>query len=99
MCQYSYYITCYINYNHNNYNNHNQVYLIDYGLAFRFNVEGKHKEYKEDPKKAHDGTTEYASRDAHKGVCKWNAGSLLAALRPRYLFLLMLILRQLSFAQ
>lgn len=54
----------------------NQVYLIDYGLAFRFNVEGKHKEYKEDPKKAHDGTTEYASRDAHKGVWPSARGDL-----------------------
>jgi hypothetical protein len=47
-----------------------QVYLVDYGLANRFLVEGVHKPYKEDPKRAHDGTCEYASRDAHKGVCE-----------------------------
>lgn len=45
-----------------------QVYLVDYGLAFRYISDGKHKEYKEDPKRAHDGTVEFTSRDAHKGV-------------------------------
>lgn len=44
--------------------------MIDYGLAFRFMQDGKHKEYKEDPRKAHDGTVEFTSRDAHKGVGK-----------------------------
>lgn len=47
-----------------------QVYLVDYGLAYRFLVDGAHKPYKEDPKRAHDGTAEYESRDAHKGVCE-----------------------------
>ncbi|ESO13013.1 hypothetical protein HELRODRAFT_93602 [Helobdella robusta] len=56
--------------------NSNQVFLIDYGLAFRFLVDGKHKEYKEDPKKAHDGTAEYASRDAHRGVWPSARGDL-----------------------
>jgi len=46
----------------------NQVFLVDYGLAFRFSVDGTHKEYKEDPRKAHDGTVEFTSRDAHNGV-------------------------------
>lgn len=46
-----------------------QVYLVDYGLAYRYMVDSTHKPYKEDPKRAHDGTAEYASRDAHKGVC------------------------------
>ncbi|XP_031558453.1 serine/threonine-protein kinase VRK1-like [Actinia tenebrosa] len=45
-----------------------QVYLLDYGLTFRFNPNGEHKEYKEDPKRKHDGTVEFASIDAHKGV-------------------------------
>jgi len=45
-----------------------QVYLVDYGLAFKYAVDGKHKEYKEDPKRLHDGTIEFTSRDAHKGV-------------------------------
>ena len=48
-----------------------QVYLVDYGLAYRFNIDGNHKEYKEDPRKAHDGTIEFTSRDAHKGVSKY----------------------------
>lgn len=41
-----------------------QIYLVDFGLATKFNVE---KEFKPDPKKAHDGTIEYLSRDAHQG--------------------------------
>ncbi|XP_031549530.1 serine/threonine-protein kinase VRK1-like [Actinia tenebrosa] len=45
-----------------------QVYLLDYGLTFRFNPNGEHKEYKEDPKRKHDGTVEFASIEAHKGV-------------------------------
>ncbi|XP_018562059.1 serine/threonine-protein kinase VRK1 isoform X2 [Anoplophora glabripennis] len=43
----------------------NQAYLIDFGLATKFSTE---KEFKPNPKKAHDGTIEYLSRDAHKGV-------------------------------
>jgi len=46
------------------------VYLLDYGLVCRFNPEGKHKEYKEDPKRKHDGTVEFTSRDAHNGAGK-----------------------------
>lgn len=45
-----------------------QVYLADYGLAYRYNPEGIHKEYKENPKKGHNGTIEYTSINAHKGV-------------------------------
>lgn len=41
-----------------------QVYLLDYGLACHYST----KEYKIDPKKAHNGTIEYTSRDAHNGV-------------------------------
>ena len=44
-----------------------KVYLLDYGLASRFAPNGAHMPYKEDPKKAHDGTIEYTSIDAHKG--------------------------------
>lgn len=40
------------------------VYLLDYGLACHYST----KEYKIDPKKAHNGTIEYTSRDAHNGV-------------------------------
>ncbi|KAJ8972443.1 hypothetical protein NQ317_000034 [Molorchus minor] len=45
--------------------NNKQVYLVDFGLATKFTVE---KEFKPNPKKAHDGTIEYLSRDAHNGV-------------------------------
>ncbi|KAM4723392.1 serine/threonine-protein kinase VRK1 isoform 1-T3 [Anableps anableps] len=46
----------------------NQIYLVDYGLAYRYAPEGVLKEYKEDPKKCHDGTIEFTSIDAHKGA-------------------------------
>ncbi|CAK1587311.1 unnamed protein product [Parnassius mnemosyne] len=42
----------------------NQAYLVDFGLATRVND----KEFKPDPKCAHNGTIEYTSRDAHAGV-------------------------------
>ena len=45
-----------------------QVYLVDYGLAYRYRPEGRHKEYKEDPRRQHDGTLEFTNIDAHKGV-------------------------------
>ena len=48
-----------------------QVYLVDYGLVCRYRPQGKHKEYKEDPRRKHDGTLEFTSIDAHKGVCEW----------------------------
>ena len=41
---------------------------MDYGLVCRFSPDGNHKEYKEDPKRKHDGTVEFTSRDAHNGV-------------------------------
>ncbi|CAG9813452.1 unnamed protein product [Phaedon cochleariae] len=42
-----------------------QVYLVDYGLACKYNGDTV---FKPDPKKAHNGTIEYLSRDAHQGV-------------------------------
>ncbi|XP_055495854.1 serine/threonine-protein kinase VRK1-like isoform X2 [Leucoraja erinacea] len=45
-----------------------EIYLADYGLAFRYNPNGDHKHYKEDPRKGHNGTIEFTSIDAHKGV-------------------------------
>ncbi|XP_072221767.1 serine/threonine-protein kinase VRK1 [Leuresthes tenuis] len=45
-----------------------QVYLVDYGLAYRYAPDGVLKEYKEDPKRCHDGTIEFTSIDAHKGA-------------------------------
>lgn len=50
------------------YNDPNQVYLVDYGLAYRYCLDGDLKEYKEDPKRCHDGTIEFTSIDAHKGA-------------------------------
>ncbi|XP_054281880.1 serine/threonine-protein kinase VRK1-like isoform X2 [Macrosteles quadrilineatus] len=45
------------------------VYLLDYGLATRYLYrDGKHKEYRHDERRAHDGTLEFTSRDAHIGV-------------------------------
>ena len=46
-----------------------KVYLVDYGLATKYQHDGTHKEFKEEPKKAHDGTIEFTSIDAHKGTC------------------------------
>lgn len=41
-----------------------QCYLVDFGLACHYTT----KDFKADPKKAHNGTIEYTSRDAHQGV-------------------------------
>ncbi|XP_074644610.1 serine/threonine-protein kinase VRK1-like [Tubulanus polymorphus] len=54
----------------------NEVYLVDYGLATKYTSDNKAKEYKEDPKKAHDGTVEFTSIDAHKGVAPSRRGDL-----------------------
>ncbi|XP_062503194.1 serine/threonine-protein kinase VRK1-like [Corticium candelabrum] len=53
-----------------------QVYLVDYGLVSRYTIGGKHREYKEDPRKAHDGTVEFTSIDAHNGVAPSRRGDL-----------------------
>jgi len=45
-----------------------QVFLVDYGLACRYANDGRHKEYRYDGRKAHDGTMEFTSRDAHIGA-------------------------------
>ncbi|XP_032143358.1 serine/threonine-protein kinase VRK1 isoform X2 [Sapajus apella] len=58
------------------YKNPDQVYLVDYGLAYRYCPEGVHKEYKEDPKRCHDGTIEFTSIDAHNGVAPSRRGDL-----------------------
>ncbi|XP_014480398.1 PREDICTED: serine/threonine-protein kinase VRK1-like [Dinoponera quadriceps] len=42
-----------------------QVYLVDFGLASHCTTS---TELKVDPKKAHNGTLQYTSRDAHMGV-------------------------------
>lgn len=41
-----------------------QAYLVDFGLASHYTT----KDFKPDPKKMHNGTIEYTSRDAHNGV-------------------------------
>ena len=46
----------------------NDVYLVDFGLVSKYQKEGVHYEYKADARKAHDGTIEYTSRDAHIGA-------------------------------
>ncbi|KAL3049938.1 hypothetical protein OYC64_012075 [Pagothenia borchgrevinki] len=53
-----------------------QVYLADYGLSYRYCPDGVHKEYKENPKKGHNGTIEYTSLDAHKGLVPSRRGDL-----------------------
>lgn len=54
----------------------NKVYLLDYGLAYRYLPNGTHVPYKEDPKRRHDGTIEYTSRDAHLGCAPSRRGDL-----------------------
>lgn len=39
-----------------------QSYLVDFGLASHYTT----KDFKPDPKKMHNGTIEYTSRDAHQ---------------------------------
>ncbi|XP_063804524.1 serine/threonine-protein kinase VRK1 isoform X2 [Pseudophryne corroboree] len=56
--------------------NPDQVFLVDYGLAYRYCPEGVHKDYKEDPRKCHNGTIEFTSVDAHKGVNPSRRGDL-----------------------
>jgi len=53
-----------------------QISLVDYGLAFRYKVEGEHKEFKPDKRKAHNGTIEYTSSDAHLGASPSRRGDL-----------------------
>jgi vaccinia related kinase len=47
----------------------NCVYLLDFGLARSYvNANGVHKKHVYDKSKAHTGTLEYVSRDAHTGA-------------------------------
>uniref|UniRef100_A0A0K2V6N4 non-specific serine/threonine protein kinase n=1 Tax=Lepeophtheirus salmonis TaxID=72036 RepID=A0A0K2V6N4_LEPSM len=46
----------------------NDVFLVDFGLVSKYKVNGVHLEYKPDARRAHDGTIEYTSRDAHIGA-------------------------------
>uniref|UniRef100_A0A182RD83 non-specific serine/threonine protein kinase n=1 Tax=Anopheles funestus TaxID=62324 RepID=A0A182RD83_ANOFN len=42
-----------------------RLYLVDFGMASRIVLEDQ---FKPDPRKKHNGTIEYTSRDAHQGV-------------------------------
>lgn len=45
-----------------------RAYLVDYGLAYRFRTpNGFHKPFVHDERRAHEGTLEFTSRDAHHG--------------------------------
>ncbi|XP_061546076.1 serine/threonine-protein kinase VRK1-like isoform X2 [Phycodurus eques] len=56
--------------------NPQELYLVDYGLARRYCIDGVQKDYKENPKKGHNGTIEYTSLDAHKGVAPSRRGDI-----------------------
>ncbi|NWT97993.1 VRK2 kinase, partial [Urocynchramus pylzowi] len=58
------------------YNNPHEVYLADYGLCYRYCPNGNHKQYQENPRKGHNGTIEFTSIDAHKGVAPSRRGDL-----------------------
>ncbi|XP_037072626.1 serine/threonine-protein kinase VRK1-like isoform X2 [Pollicipes pollicipes] len=45
-----------------------QVYLVDFGMASRYANDGRHKPNVRDARKAHNGTIEFTSRDAHIGA-------------------------------
>lgn len=46
-----------------------RVFVIDYGLATKFiDTNGEHKPFCMDQRRAHDGTLEFTSRDAHFGA-------------------------------
>jgi serine/threonine protein kinase len=53
----------------NEYDENDHVYLIDYGLATKFvDTNGEHRPFCMDQRRAHDGTLEFTSRDAHFGT-------------------------------
>ncbi|KFP34246.1 Serine/threonine-protein kinase VRK2, partial [Colius striatus] len=58
------------------YTNPCEVYLADYGLSYRYCPNGNHKQYQENPRKGHNGTIEFTSIDAHKGVAPSRRGDL-----------------------
>lgn len=48
--------------------NEERIFLIDYGLASKFIDNGIHRPFVMDQRRAHDGTLEFTSRDAHMGA-------------------------------
>jgi vaccinia related kinase len=49
-------------------NNLNNPVLLDFGMCYRFKKDNIHQKWNTDPKRKHNGTVEYASRDAHMGA-------------------------------
>ncbi|CAD6998507.1 uncharacterized protein LOC101455040 [Ceratitis capitata] len=45
-----------------------RIFLIDFGLASKFMDNGVHRPFIMDQRRAHDGTLEFTSRDAHMGA-------------------------------
>lgn len=45
-----------------------RIFLIDFGLASKFIDNGIHRPFVMDQRRAHDGTLEFTSRDAHMGA-------------------------------
>uniref|UniRef100_A0A1I8PWM3 non-specific serine/threonine protein kinase n=1 Tax=Stomoxys calcitrans TaxID=35570 RepID=A0A1I8PWM3_STOCA len=45
-----------------------RIFLIDYGLASKYIDNGVHRPFVMDQRRAHDGTLEFTSRDAHMGA-------------------------------
>ncbi|XP_017463853.1 PREDICTED: uncharacterized protein LOC108357245 isoform X2 [Rhagoletis zephyria] len=45
-----------------------RIFLIDFGLASKFMDNGVHRPFVMDQRRAHDGTLEFTSRDAHMGA-------------------------------
>jgi len=58
------------------YENPNEIYLVDFGLAKRYMLSNGHQEEKPNPQKAHNGTPEYTSIDAHRGSAPSRRGDL-----------------------
>lgn len=52
------------------------IFLIDYGLAAKYMLGDRHKEYKPIKKNAHNGTLQYTSIDAHDGAEPSRRGDL-----------------------
>lgn len=52
--------------------NDQESFLVDYGLACRFERDNVHQKYQVKPERRHNGTIEYTSLDAHNGARNFN---------------------------